>query len=231
MVDTHRIWTDIDALIVAKFYTVYCTCNIILYYLTCTVKYHDLSRHVSHKFRRHECDAVPWWWVIFHSTRWIMYLSYAFAHVHTASNHSYYISITMNIEKQRRFFKPWAWLEHLVETSASCTLSIKLSTKNLRCFSTATATENDVSSTMNMDSINDCEPFSLESLLHPDIYSSIFDDGVLEQVLEPSTPLLDLPIPPSIDFPERNSRPQNSEWYSDSVAAEPSPVLDDAELE
>ena len=35
-------------------------------------------------------------------------------------------------------------LEHLVETSASCTPSIKLSTKNLRCLYTATATENDV---------------------------------------------------------------------------------------
>ena len=28
----------------------------------------------------------------------------------------------------------WGWLEHLVETSASCTQNIKLSTKNLRCF-------------------------------------------------------------------------------------------------
>ena len=32
----------------------------------------------------------------------------------------------------------------LVKTLASCTLNIKLSTKNLRCFSTAIATENDV---------------------------------------------------------------------------------------
>ena len=38
-------------------------------------------------------------------------------------------------------FMPWGWLEHLVETSASCTPNIKLSAKNLRCFYTATATE------------------------------------------------------------------------------------------
>ena len=38
------------------------------------------------------------------------------------------------------------WLEHLVETLASCTPSIKLSTKNLRCLSSATATENNVTS-------------------------------------------------------------------------------------
>ena len=31
---------------------------------------------------------------------------------------------------------PWEWLEHLVETSTSCTQNIKLSTKNLRCFYT-----------------------------------------------------------------------------------------------
>ena len=37
-------------------------------------------------------------------------------------------------------------IEHLVETSPSCTLNIKLSTKNLRCFYTATATEKDVTS-------------------------------------------------------------------------------------
>ena len=36
---------------------------------------------------------------------------------------------------------PWGWLEHLVEMSASCTPNIELSTKSLRCFHTATATE------------------------------------------------------------------------------------------
>ena len=82
-----------------------------------------------------------------------------------------------------------------------------------------------------MDSVNDCEPFSLESLLHPDVYRSFFDNSILEQVLEPSTSLVDLPIPPSIDFPERSSQPQNSDRYSDSAAVEPSPILDDAELE
>ena len=61
-------------------------------------------------------------------------------------------SVAVAVEKQWRFFVdnlmlnifffffffwPWGWLEHLVETSASCTLSIKLSTKNLRCFSKA----------------------------------------------------------------------------------------------
>ena len=33
---------------------------------------------------------------------------------------------------------PWGWLEHLVKTSAGCTLNIKLSTKNLCCFYTVT---------------------------------------------------------------------------------------------
>ena len=42
---------------------------------------------------------------------------------------------------------------------------------------------------------------------------------------------MDLPIPPSIDFPERSSHPRNSDSGSDSAAAEPSLVLDDAELE
>ena len=32
---------------------------------------------------------VPRRLVIFHSTRWIMYLSYASAHAHDSSNHSY----------------------------------------------------------------------------------------------------------------------------------------------
>ena len=40
-------------------------------------------------------------------------------------------------------------LEHLVETSASCTPNInKLSTKNLHCFYTATVTEKDVTVTV-----------------------------------------------------------------------------------
>ena len=39
-------------------------------------------------------------------------------------------------------FMPWGWLEHLVETSANCTPNVKLSTKNLRCFYTATVAEN-----------------------------------------------------------------------------------------
>ena len=43
---------------------------------------------------------------------------------------------------------PWGWLEHLVEMSASCTPNIKLSTKNLRCFYTATATERDVTTVL-----------------------------------------------------------------------------------
>ena len=61
--------------------------------------------------------------------------------------------------KQRRFFvdnlllsvqlakvstRCSSHLQGVVETSASCTLSIKLSTKNLHCFYTATATENNV---------------------------------------------------------------------------------------
>ena len=40
---------------------------------------------------------------------------------------------------------------------------------------------------MNIDSVNDCELFSL---LHPDIYHSFFDDGVYES----TAPLLELPI-------------------------------------
>ena len=41
-------------------------------------------------------------------------------------------------------------IEHLVETSASCTTNIKLSTKNLCCFYTASATEKDVASLISM---------------------------------------------------------------------------------
>ena len=46
---------------------------------------------------------------------------------------------------------------------------------------------------MNMDSVNDCELFSL---LHPDIYRSFFDDGVYESI----APLLELPISPSTNL-------------------------------
>ena len=46
---------------------------------------------------------------------------------------------------------------------------------------------------------------------------SLLEGGVCEQV------------PPSIDFPESTSRRQNLDWYWDSTAAKPSPVLDDAE--
>ena len=42
------------------------------------------------------------------------------------------------------FFLVASTVEHLVETSASCKPSIKLSTNKLRCFYTATATESDV---------------------------------------------------------------------------------------
>ena len=56
---------------------------------------------------------------------------------------------------------------------------------------------------MNMDSVNDCELFSL---LHPDIYCSFFDDGVYES----TAPLLELPISPSMNFlAESSPRPQN----------------------
>ena len=68
-----------------------------------------------------------------------MYLSYASAHAHDSSNHSYV--------------------------------------------------------SMNMDSVNDRELFSL---LHPDIYRSFFDDGVYES----TAPLLELPISPSTNLAE-----------------------------
>ena len=32
---------------------------IVLHYLACTVKYHELSRYVFHECRSHECNAVP----------------------------------------------------------------------------------------------------------------------------------------------------------------------------
>ena len=82
-----------------------------------------------------------------------MYLSYASAHAHDSSNHSYV--------------------------------------------------------SMNMDSVNDRELFSL---LHPDIYRSFFDDGVYES----TTPLLELPISPSTNLAESSPRPQN-----DSTVAAP----------
>ena len=46
---------------------------------------------------------------------------------------------------------PWGWLEHLVKTSASCILNIKLSTKYLHCYYTATATEKDVTTVQGID--------------------------------------------------------------------------------
>ena len=44
-----------------------CHLWIILYYLTCKAEYHELSRpmQVLHKCHRHECDMLPWQWVIF----------------------------------------------------------------------------------------------------------------------------------------------------------------------
>ena len=113
-----------------------------------------------------------------------MYLSYASAHAHNSSNHSY------------------------------------------------------VSMTTNMDSVNEHELFSLESLLHPDIYRSLFDNGIPES----SAPLLDLPIPPSINFlPEshessqRGPRPHDDSedpLHSENIVASTKPLLflDDAEL-
>ena len=32
---------------------------LLYYYRTCTVKYHESSRHVLHECRRHECNTVP----------------------------------------------------------------------------------------------------------------------------------------------------------------------------
>ena len=75
-----------------------------------------------------------------------MYLSYASAHAHDSSNHSYI--------------------------------------------------------SMNMDSVNDRELFSL---LHPDIYRSFFDDGVYES----TTPLLELSISPNTNLAESSPWPQN----------------------
>ena len=103
---------------------------VLLYYLTCSAL----------------VQYMPWRLVIFHSTHWIMYLSYASAHAHDSSNHSYV--------------------------------------------------------SMNMDSVNNCELFSL---LHLDIYRSFFDDGVYES----TTPLLELPISPSTNLAESSPRPQN----------------------
>ena len=81
-----------------------------------------------------------------------------------------------------------------------------------------------------MDSVNDRKLFSLESLLHPNIYRSFFDNGVYES----TAPLLELPIPPNTEFlTESSPQPQNDPWHSDSIvaAAKPSLVLDDTQLE
>ena len=68
---------------------------------------------------------------------------------------------------------------------------------------------------MNVDSVNDRELFSL---LHPDIYRSIFDDGVNES----TAPLLELPISPSTNLAESSPLPQND---PDSTVAAPEPSL------
>ena len=67
---------------------------------------------------------------------------------------------------------------------------------------------------MNMDSINDCELFSL---LHPDIYRRFFDDDVYES----TTRLLELPISPSTNLAESSPRPQND---PDSTVAAPQTI-------
>ena len=96
-----------------------------------------------------------------------------------------------------------------------------------------------VSMTMNMDSVNEHELFSLESLLRPNIYRSFFDNGIPES----SAPLLDLPIPPSIDIlPESHESPRRGPQphrgledplHSENIVASAEPLLflDDAELE
>ena len=68
---------------------------------------------------------------------------------------------------------------------------------------------------MNMDSVNDRELFSL---LQPDIYCSFFDDGVYET----TTPLLELHISPSTNLAESSPRPQKD---PDSTVAAPEPSL------
>ena len=70
---------------------------------------------------------------------------------------------------------------------------------------------------INMDSVNDCELFSL---LHPDIYHSFFDYSVYES----TAPLLELPISPSTNLAESSPRPQNDPWHSDSTVAAPRTV-------
>ena len=120
-----------------------------------------MSHHGTYRTRAEGCSALTTSDISQYA--WIIYLSYASAHAHDSSNHSYV--------------------------------------------------------SMNMDSVNDHELFSL---LHPDIYRSFFDDSVFES----TALLLELSISPSTDFlAESSPRPQNDPWHSDSTVAAPRPSL------